>query len=270
MAHRRSITEGCDQRGAMTSIAREKIMRKLMITFVSALALSACSGGGGDAGNQVSGSAAGNVKAPAGTDWASTVVKTAEGGYQMGNPAAAVKIIEYGALSCPHCAKFSADSAEGLKAYVAKGTVSYEFRSFLIHPQDVPATLLATCNGPGPFFAISEALFANQSGWNGANIKNLTDADQQALQSMSPVQASALVADRLGLIDFVATRGVGKEKAKACLSDSAAIDAIGKMTTEGQKTFEITGTPTFIVNGSVIRDANTWEGLEPYLKKAGA
>ncbi len=244
-------------------------MKKMLVSMVAIAALSACSGGGSEK-DPAGGNGAAGVAVPAGTDWVSTVVKTEEGGYQMGNPAATVKLIEYGAFSCSHCGKFAKDSSEGLKAMVAKGTVSYEFRPFLINPQDVPAALLAACNGPAPYHAIAEGLFADQANWNGANIANLSQADQQALSTMTPIQANQLVAEKLGLIAFVGQRGVGPEKAKACLSDQAAIDALGAVTTNGSKQFEITGTPTFIINGSVVRDANTWEALEPQLKAAGA
>ena len=44
------------------------------------------------------------VAAPAGKTWNDVVEKTAEGGYRMGNPDAPVKLLEYGALSCSHCA----------------------------------------------------------------------------------------------------------------------------------------------------------------------
>ena len=54
------------------------------------------------------GKAAGPVAAvapPAGKAWVDVIAKTADGaGVVMGNPNAAVKIVEYGSLSCPHCA----------------------------------------------------------------------------------------------------------------------------------------------------------------------
>jgi protein-disulfide isomerase len=243
-------------------------MKKMLVSVLAMAALSACSGAGGD--KEAAGNNATSVVAPAGTDWVSTVVKTPEGGYQMGNPAAAIKLVEYGAFSCSHCGKFSKDSSEGLKAFVAKGSVSYEFRSFLINPQDVAASLLAACNGPAPYHAIAEGLFADQGNWNGANIANLTPADQQALSGMAPNQMTQVIGEKLGLIAFVGARGIGPDKAKACLADQAAIDALGAITTNGQKQFEITGTPTFIINGNVVRDANTWDALEPKLKAAGA
>ena len=30
------------------------------------------------------------------------------------------------------------------------------------------------------------------------------------------------------------------------------------------------GTPTFLLNGTMLQNAGTWEGLEPQLKAAGA
>jgi protein-disulfide isomerase len=50
------------------------------------------------------------VAPPAGKAWSDIVNKTADGaGVVMGNPNAPVKIVEYGSLSCPHCAKLAQD-----------------------------------------------------------------------------------------------------------------------------------------------------------------
>jgi protein-disulfide isomerase len=244
-----------------------------MKTFLTASLLpialmSACSKGTDPAGNTAEPSKVVAVAAPSGTDWTATVTKTADGGYLMGNPAATVKLLEFGALSCPHCAKFSRESSEGLKALVTKGTVSYEFRPFLIHAQDVAASLLAACNGPAPFFAIAEQMYAKQEEWNSAAA--FTPEDQKAMQGMAPLQLAGMIASKMKLDTFVEQRGVSAAKAKACLTDQAALDALGKVSEQGQAQFKITGTPTFIINGQVVPDANTWEGIEPLLKSAGA
>jgi protein-disulfide isomerase len=246
------------------------IMKTTLIAALAATALLAgCSKGDSATTNAATGGAGKTVSAPAGTDWTTTVVQTAEGGMLMGNPAAAVKLMEYGALSCPHCAKFSNDSAEGLKVLVAKGTVSYEFRPFLIHPQDVPAFVLARCNGAAPYFAIAEQMFATQDVWLSKS-GTISQAEQQALASAGPLQVSAFLAGKLGLDTFVEQRGVPSAKVKQCLADQKAIDTLGKITEDGQKQFEITGTPTFIINGQTVKDANTWDKIEPMLKAAGA
>ncbi len=241
--------------------------KSLMTTLALTALLAGCSGS--DGGNSSTAAPAKTVAAPTGTDWVSTVVKTADGGMMMGNPDAAVKLMEYGALSCPHCAKFSKESAEGIKALVAKGTLSYEFRSFLIHPQDVPASLVAMCNGPVPFFTIAEQLYAKQEEWL-AKSSSITAEDQKALAGASPLKTAQFMAEKLGLDTFVEQRGVPKSKVAACLSDQKALEELAKISEVGQSQYKITGTPTFIINGQVQTDTNEWKEIETRLKAAGA
>ena len=112
-------------------------------------------------------------------------------------------------------------------------------------------------------------MFAAQRDWLGKT-STITPEEQAAFSKMTPVQTSAALAGKLELDKFVQQRGVPSEKVKACLADAAAIDALGKMSQDGQKQFQITGTPTFIINGQVVKDANSWDKIEPLLKAAGA
>lgn len=241
-------------------------MNKLMILgAVSVLALGGCN----KAADAPTKAVEAPVTAPAGTSWTETTSVTPDGGMLMGNPAAAVKLIEYGALSCPHCAKFSIDSAEGLKALISKGTVSYELRTFLIHPQDVPASLLARCNGAGPFFAIAEQMFATQNDWLSKS-STITAADQASWAAMTPNQVAASMADKLGLVEFVQQRGIPADKARACLADPEGVKTLEKIAKVATDDFKVSGTPTFIINGQVVPNVTTWADLEPELKKAGA
>ena len=241
-------------------------MNKMMILgAVSVLALGGCN----KAADAPTKAVEAPVTAPAGTSWTETTSVTADGGMLMGNPAASVKLIEYGALSCPHCAKFSIDSAEGLKALISKGSVSYELRTFLIHPQDVPASLLARCNGAGPFFAIAEQMFATQNDWLSKS-STITAADQASWAAMTPNQVAASMADKLGLVEFVQQRGIPADKAKACLADPEGVKTLEKIAKVAADDFKVSGTPTYIINGQVVPNVTTWADLEPELKKAGA
>ena len=77
------------------------------------------------------------IKAPNG-DWSKLVSRTPEGGYLMGNPKADVKLVEFGSMSCPHCAEFEEKGAQKLiNDYVKTGRVSYEFRNFVRDPLDI-------------------------------------------------------------------------------------------------------------------------------------
>lgn len=207
--------------------------------------------------------------AVADSKWLETTSVTPDGGMLMGNPEAKVKLIEYGALTCSHCADFARDSHEGLRAMIAKGTVSYEFRNFLLGPVDVPAAILARCGGPGPFFTIADQLFAAQAQWLGAT-KTITEAEQAQWQSFTPEQLSQVLAEKLGLVNFVRERGIGAEKAQACLADKAAYDALTNIQKVGVEQFKVSGTPTFVINGLVAEGIGDWAKLEPALKASGA
>jgi protein-disulfide isomerase len=201
--------------------------------------------------------------------WLETTSVTPEGGMLMGNPAATVKLVEYGALTCSHCADFAKESHDGLRAMIATGTVSYEFRNFLLSVMDVPAAILARCGGPGPFFTISDQLFATQAEWLGA-AQSITPTDQAEWANFPPDLLAQVLADKLGLVTFVRERGISVEKAKACLSDKAAFDKLTEMQKTGIDQYKITGTPTFIINGLVADGVGDWKKLEPALKAAGA
>jgi protein-disulfide isomerase len=242
-------------------------MKKLtLLATASLLILSACNKADTGGNTAAAGPAA---PAPAGTVWTETFATTPDGGMLMGNPNAPVKLIEYGALTCSHCAAFSKESGEKLKAYVASGKVSYEFRNYLLNLIDVPAALLARCSGPGPFFPIAEQLFATQHDWLGKTA-SISKEEQASWANYAPEQVAPVLAAKLGLVEFVQARGIGAEKAKACLTDKASIDQLGKISERATNEFKISGTPTFLINGLVVPATSTWDLLEPELKKAGA
>ncbi len=151
-------------------------MKKLLLATSALLLVTACNEKTADKSGSAGDGAA--VSAPAGAKWTETTAVTPDGGMLMGNPNAPVKLIEYGALTCSHCAEFSEQSSVELKAMIDKGSVSYEFRTFLLNGLDIPAALLARCSGAGPFFPLSEQLFAAQRDWLG-KAQALTAEDQR-------------------------------------------------------------------------------------------
>src|SRR3712207_3904235 len=68
----------------------------------------------------------------------------------MGNPDAPVKLVEYGSLSCPHCAEFEEQGAPELRdTYIKSGQVSWEFRTYLLFGLDAGISALLHCQGEG-------------------------------------------------------------------------------------------------------------------------
>jgi protein-disulfide isomerase len=199
-------------------------------------------------------------------DWSRTVVVTPEGGFRMGNPAARVKLVEYGSLACPHCRHFEETGYKPLvQGYVRTGKVSYEFRNLLINGPDISISLLTRCAGPARFFPMSEQVYATQEQWE-KKIEDMSDADKAALDKMTDQQRVIRFAELGGMPQIAARFGVTPARARQCLGDSKALTQLIDMT-KAANDHGVDHTPTFFINGKVT-DAATWEQLEPELKKA--
>jgi protein-disulfide isomerase len=214
------------------------------------------------------GSSAPAIAAPDGQAWTDQVVATPEGGFLMGNPNAPVKLVEYASLTCPHCKDFTAAASDPLREkYVKTGQVSWEFRNFVLNPLDVAATLLSRCQGPAPFFKLTEQAFADQDAW----VQKLNAAGEPELQRISGLpedQQFVALAKAAGLDQFFRTRGLPEAKINACLTDKAALQRIVALRDLGTNSDKVTGTPAFLINGTLQEGVYDWTGLEAKLREA--
>ena len=210
------------------------------------------------------------VQAPAGQMWSDVVAATPEGGMRMGNPDAKLKLVEYGSLSCPHCAKLANDGMKTLvDKYVNSGRVSYEFRSYIIHGTiDVALTMLAQCGDKSTFFPMLEQLYSTQDQWIARAEQG--NAQAQAAASLPPEQRFPALADAFGLTDWFAARGISRDQAHACLAKPDVASAIAKRTQDWYQNQGIDSTPTLYLNGQKLVNVAEWEQLEPALQNAGA
>ncbi|WP_343610555.1 thioredoxin domain-containing protein [Novosphingobium sp.] len=204
---------------------------------------------------------------PAGKQWSDVIVPTAEGGLVMGNPAAPVKLVEYGSLSCPHCAKLAQEGMEKIvNTYVKSGKVSYEFRSFAIHPQDVPLTVLVRCAPTEASFGLIEQLFMNYDAVEKRSEAGFPQA--QASQNQPPAQRLITVSDALGYTEFFSARGLSVDQQHKCLADTAAAAKVAKEA-ENISNKGIESTPTVFVNGNKV-GSSEWSDVDKALQAAGA
>lgn len=228
--------------------------------------------GCGDQGGNASGTAPQieKIAAPNNGDWTEIVSETPEGGFRMGNPEAPVKLVEYGSLSCSHCAEFAEQAGTALREnYVKTGRVSWEFRPFLLFPSDPGVTMLLRCQGASPFFQLSDQLYAEQASWLGALQRAAAPPGVEAqLQSMSARQRSATLVKMAGLDEFFRGRGMPQARIDSCLADQKALDDLLARTDRANKEEGVQGTPTFFINGSVVPNAASWAALEPALRSA--
>jgi protein-disulfide isomerase len=245
-------------------------MKSMLTAGAAALALFLVGCGDGGSGNQsapVDNSALTQIPAPNNGDWTQTIVKTPEGGYRMGNPEAPVKLIEYGSLSCPHCAEFEEQGGPALRDnYVKSGQVSWEFRTYLLFPTDPGISLLLNCQSESAFFPAVEQLYKDQSGWMG-RIQSMPQDQLQALGTMPPRESAAAVVRGAGLDEFFRQRGMPSAQIQSCLSDPAGLEKIAEIKRKGDE-MGVNGTPSFFINGKFVEATANWSGLEPALREA--
>jgi protein-disulfide isomerase len=152
----------------------------------------------------------------------------------IGNPKAKVVFIEYAAPICPHCARFSADVMPQItKGYIDTGKVFYVFRVYPLAPADGVAEKLAQCLPKAKYFPFMDQLFKNQQSWDPEYGLN---ADQQ----------------REGLLQQARIAGMSEAQFNTCIADTKQDEIINKVAADGQAKYNITGTPTLVVNGAVV------------------
>lgn len=234
-----------------------------------ALSLAACGGKADNSSAPTVGGSVAAVPAPAGTAWADSVVKTAEGGYLMGNPKAAIKLTEFGSLTCSHCRDFQVESAEPLRALVNTGKISYEFRNYVRDPLDISMALLTRCGDPETFFPLTDQFFGNQAAMF-EKAQGMGDAAYQAAMNLPPQQRFISLAQTTGLLDFAKQRGVAEEPAKQCLANTKEVEALAKGVQDATAQYNIQGTPAFLINGTMVENVTTWDALRAKLRDAGA
>ncbi|QBM74425.1 protein-disulfide isomerase [Sphingomonas sp. AAP5] len=210
-------------------------------------------------------------KAPAHAAWLQTIVATPEGGVRMGNPAAKVKLIEFGSRTCPLCARFDVEGLPALKAgYIASGKVSYEFRDYPVHGAlDLGPILLGQCVPTRAYFPVLDAMMAEQKTLVGRS-DAIPDAKQKELQTATPNAVASYLAGFYGYTDFVVKRGLSLAKANACLADRKKIDVLVARADAANKAYAVSGTPTFVLNGAAQANVYDWAALEPLVRAAVA
>ena len=159
----------------------------------------------------------------------------------IGPADAAVTITEYASMTCPHCAAFNAEVFPKIKAaYVDTGKVRYIFREFPLDIKAAAGSMLARCiakDDSGKFFAVIDLLFKSQGDWVMKNTtETLTRIGKQA--------------------------GLTQQQVEDCLKDQALLDKIAADQKYASEVLKVNSTPTFFINGEVIKGEASFEEFE--------
>ena len=162
-----------------------------------------------------------------------------------GNLDAKITILAYESLTCSHCANFHKDIYPELKKnFIDKGFVKLEFRNFPLDLAAFNAAKAAQCrynNGE----EILHFLYKNQNEWvKGNSIEDLNNNLEKILSSQN-----------FG-IDY-----------KKCISDKKIEDFVLEDRIEGVKKYNVSATPTIIINDEKFEKPLTYKNLEKTLEK---
>ena len=162
----------------------------------------------------------------------------------MGKADAPITVIEYSSLTCPHCAKFHADTFPQVKKdWIDTGKVKFILRDFPWDPLAQAASMISHCSGDR-YFAFIDTFFHSQQNWEHAS---------------SPLDALKGIA-RLG--------GMPADEVDKCLQNHQLLNEIEARKTDGEKVYGVDSTPTFIINGKAVSGDKDYETFAKLLKDA--
>ncbi len=172
-------------------------------------------------------------------------------GMQIGSEDAPVSIIEYRSLTCSHCAEFSNETYPQLKSeFIDTGVVKFELRPFALNAIDLNAFKLLHCADETDFFALDKLLFKEQKKWI------VTNPSDQVLENSTKA-----------LGDYGILFGISEDDYTECLNNEKITDFILSERINGVENFDISSTPTFIINGEIFPGNKSFEELEKIILK---
>ncbi|KPL68120.1 hypothetical protein SZ64_08310 [Erythrobacter sp. SG61-1L] len=197
-------------------------------------------------------------------NWLVTVSKT-DGGHLLGNPNAKVKLTTFESYTCPHCADFEKEAGAELRiSFVQSGKVSLEVRHALRDPVDLTAAMLTECVAPGKFFATHQAIFRNFD-QIARTLTTSTKAQQDRWYGQDKAAARRAIASDFGFYPIVASQGLTRAQADQCLNNNALAKRLAEQDRADEEKYNITGTPSFAINGVRLIATYQWSLLKPQL-----
>jgi protein-disulfide isomerase len=170
----------------------------------------------------------------------------------LGDPNARVTLIEYASVTCSHCAEFHEQSWDQLKTnYIDTGKIRFVFREYPTAPPEVAVAgfQLARCGG-----ASAEQYF--------------TRVGELFRQQRAMFATGTMAGVRAKLLEIGAAAGLSPEQVEQCIADEAGVTRIRETVETGNREFSITGTPTFVINGTRYDGAPTYEAISNALDAA--
>jgi protein-disulfide isomerase len=159
------------------------------------------------------------------------------GGRIRGDANAPVTLVEYGDYQCPTCGRYHPIVSELLNRYPGKLKLQYHHYPLIqIHPNAMPAALAAEAAADqGKFWEMHDLIFEHQEEW-----------------SRTPNAEASFV-------QYAIQLGLDANKFQQSMRSPETRDRVLADVTKGNAV--VAGTPTFIINGEVLTDLLSLEGM---------
>jgi protein-disulfide isomerase len=163
----------------------------------------------------------------------------------LGPKDAAVTIVEYASMTCPHCAAFTEQVFPKIKeAYIDTNKIRFVFREFPLDIKAAAGSMLARCiakDDPQKYFAAIHTLFKQQETW-----------------------VMGKTSEQLALIGKQA--GLSEADVDKCLKDQALLHKIAADQKFANEKLKVNSTPTFFINGEMIKGETSFEEFDKRIK----
>lgn len=148
----------------------------------------------------------------------------------FGKPDAPVTLVEYAALTCPHCAHLHLQVLPRIKqTYIDKGLVRIVFNDFPFNEIGLKAAMVARCAPVDQYYDFVQALFAAQNQWDNPSVGDTLLKQMAGFAGLSPAQYDA------------------------CVKNNALSETLLKIRVDATNDLQITSTPTILVQGTLER-----------------
>ncbi|WP_417319646.1 DsbA family protein [Emcibacter sp.] len=182
----------------------------------------------------------------------------------LGDENAPVELIEYASTTCSHCAHFNNEILPQLKEkYVETGKMKITFRHFMLNAIDLDASLISRCAAEKRYYPLLGMIFKRQDSWyQPKKYRELVSqyGEDTAFKMFSEQTRSEVV-------KLARMVGVNQADADKCLASTELRDYLINSYKEGIEKFEVSGTPTFIINGVKHEGGYSFEELDEAISK---
>ncbi len=162
----------------------------------------------------------------------------------LGDESSPVHFVEYGSLTCDYCIDFHRNVLPKImETYIATGKVRFTYRHYPTSEAALEGAVAVDCSG-NQFYEMLNLLFSDVIVWYKATNR----------QDVFAEQASSI--------------GVDMTSFKRCQANPKTGNLIVSNQKADSDQYTIVGTPTFLINGNVVKGKKTFEALSILIDKA--